>query len=648
MIKIIIISLLFYSQIFSQDSNFELFALSDLVKVFEDGYNLPSKKSELNLFGIKGETISAQFVIHSSVDLENVEIMFSDLVSSERDVAISSDAIKYNYVKSVPVNENSNLLQNESMVREAPALFPDYLSEEKEILIKKEKYQSVWLTISIPYEASVAVYSGNINVETSIGYRNIPIKLEVYPFEMPKESHLYTAIWYAMSNKYHDYEKKYDEKYWNLIEVYANNMAAHRQNVFRANLGSIKNRLDKEGNLIFNFVHFDHLVEIYESTGMLQLLETSALAKHANGWEGDKIILRDVTVFDEAKNENIDMKGEDYLPIFLPAFEKHLKEKGWFHKTAIHVADEPSNNNIISWREASEFVHNIAPNFKRMDAIEGSFFDDRLEIWIPKIDQLNIWNESFLKAKANGNELWYYMAMTTNAYPNRFIDSPLIEIRILRWLNYRFDISGYLHYGLNRWSSDDPFNELCHPRYGIGADAVVYPKKDGIINSIRWEQVRNGLSDYEYLWLLEKEVEKLKNEIGEDGSWINPKQRGMEIANNVVQTMTEFTRNPDILYVTKKEILDEITDMQTSPKLYVQTNPNAGSKLVYAPILLEITGWTERGTKIHIDNNEVQVSENGNFRTAIALTPQRNVVTIVASKGNSKKEIKRSYEVVYP
>ena len=68
--KTIIISLLFCSQIFSQNSQFELFAVSDLVKIFEDGYNLPAKQNELNVFGIKGDIVSAQLVIHSSAKKE--------------------------------------------------------------------------------------------------------------------------------------------------------------------------------------------------------------------------------------------------------------------------------------------------------------------------------------------------------------------------------------------------------------------------------------------------------------------------------------------------------------------------------------------------------------------------------------------------
>ena len=81
---------------------------------------------------------------------------------------------------------------------------------------------------------------------------------------------------------------------------------------------------------------------------------------------------------------------------------------------------------------------------------------------------------------------------------------------------------------------------------------------------------------------------------------------------------------------------------------YIQTNPPAGSKLVYGPIHLEITGWTEPGTEIFIDSEEVSVPMNGGFRKTISLTPSRNVITFNATDGDSKKEIIREYEIIYP
>ena len=41
---------------------FELFVVSDLVRVFEDGYNLPQARKVIDIFGIRNEYICAQCV----------------------------------------------------------------------------------------------------------------------------------------------------------------------------------------------------------------------------------------------------------------------------------------------------------------------------------------------------------------------------------------------------------------------------------------------------------------------------------------------------------------------------------------------------------------------------------------------------------
>ena len=39
--------------------SYRLFGVSDMFRVFEDGYNLPVTHDTINLFGIRGEVISA-------------------------------------------------------------------------------------------------------------------------------------------------------------------------------------------------------------------------------------------------------------------------------------------------------------------------------------------------------------------------------------------------------------------------------------------------------------------------------------------------------------------------------------------------------------------------------------------------------------
>jgi hypothetical protein len=64
---------------------FELFAISNLVRVFEDGYNLPQARKVIDIFGIRNEHICAQCVIKANQHLRRVTATLNDAVGlSER------------------------------------------------------------------------------------------------------------------------------------------------------------------------------------------------------------------------------------------------------------------------------------------------------------------------------------------------------------------------------------------------------------------------------------------------------------------------------------------------------------------------------------------------------------------------------------
>lgn len=104
-----LITLLFVcSSLSAQTVPFEVLAVSDLVKVFADGYRLDGPKATIDLFGIKDEILSAQFVIQARVDLKEVSVMTFDLRSDEGNAVIPASTLRYNFVKSVPLTKNSD------------------------------------------------------------------------------------------------------------------------------------------------------------------------------------------------------------------------------------------------------------------------------------------------------------------------------------------------------------------------------------------------------------------------------------------------------------------------------------------------------------------------------------------------------------
>ena len=356
--------------------------------------------------------------------------------------------------------------------------------------------------------------------------------MTVYPLQMPDKRHLMVTLWYS-TNQFpalHGTGEPYSESFYQVLREYAENMAAHRENVFRLDLSAIRATVSGSGKLSFDFSRYDRWAEIFFHTGHMDGLETGFVARHAGHWE-DGIELADFPAVKEGTNETVKIPGVAYLPQFLPVFEKHLRIK-WLDKTMFHIADEPAVWAVADWRRASQLVHRYAPSLRRIDAIEATDFRGDLEIWVPKLPHIYSWFDTYKQAQRDGNELWYYMAMPYDSFPNRFIDFPLIETRILYWLNYRLGLTGFLHWGFNQWT-DNPYETMNRIATGAGDAWTVYPKKGGLIDSVRWEATRNGLQDYEYLWLLQDRIARLKAEAGSSAAWIDPTQRGVELAGRV-------------------------------------------------------------------------------------------------------------------
>src|SRR5690606_1352327 len=54
---------------------------------------------------------------------------------------------------------------------------------------------------------------------------------------------------------------------------------------------------------------------------------------------------------------------------------------------------------------------------------------------------------------------WFYTCLWPKGnYANRFIDLPLIKTRLIHWINHKYAIDGYLHWGFNWWT-EEPFAE---------------------------------------------------------------------------------------------------------------------------------------------------------------------------------------------
>jgi hypothetical protein len=625
---------------------FEVFATSDAVRVFEDGYGHPNKLPEIRIFGLRNETISAQCVVEAHDDLKELVVSIGSLKQREGSANIPAENVTWNFVKSILIEQNTPKLRKSDLVRPAPARFPDCLSDDRRCSLSKGSLQAVYWTIRIPRDAEPGEYRAEVECTSGAAREALPLVLTVYPLTLPDERHLMVSEWFSTGRfkQHHGVDPVDSERFFKMLQVYAKNMAEHRQNVFQVGLDLIQSTRIADGKLHFDFSRFDRWAQVFWDTGRMDRLETGFVARFGEGrWHSREILLRDFRVTEQATGAMQQLPGKEFLPQFLPALAAHLCEKKWLDKTLFHICDETSNRNVAAWREASDFVHRCAPELRRLDAIETTHCLGRLEVWIPKLDHLSTWESAYEEARRQGSELWFYTVgiFQGGSLPNKTVDVPLIESRLLHWLNYRYGLKGYLHWGFNAWT-DDPINA---PGQHRGDGWHVYPTKDGLLDSLRWEQMRNGIQDYECLWLLENKIAGIKATLSPRvAELIEPSRRGVEIASQVVRTYSDFTRDPGVLYAARRQALEAILDLDVSPRVILQTNPPEHS-LVANDCAIDVHGWAEPGTSLRINGQEMPVAPDGLFLEQVAPSREGTIV-LEAESGKVRKTIVRTFRLL--
>lgn len=630
--------------------SFRLFAVSDMKRVFEDGYKLPPMCDTIKMFGIRGEVLSGQCALSPKNNISNVTVEVSALKNQVSGNVLPARNVEWNFVGSIPLTKNTPNQPLTAIVRPAPARFPDYLMAEKQINVNKGAWQSVWLTISIPGEAEAGKYAGKITIKSGQEEQSLPVVVIVYPLSLPVERHLKVAEHYNTRNfvKVHGIQEQYSGEWFAMLRRYADNMVTHRQNVFGVPMESIEITRLKTGELEFDFTHFDQIAQVFWNTGKMDYMETGGLGKWGpNGWSGSEILMIDLAAENSETGEKITLPGKDAFPFLLPAIESHLRQKGWLQKTLFHVRDEPSIHNALAWCELSKYVHKYAPDLIRMDAIETTYLLNDIEVACPKLDALGSWFGAYKKAQQKGVELWFYTVgiYQGSLFPNKTIDMPVIDNRIMHWLDYKYDITGFLHWGWNQWTAD-PYKDV---GMHIGDAWHVYPVKDGVLNSLRWEQMRNGLQDYECFLMLENKIKALKDSLGSRFGWIDPKQRSKEIAGEVVKGLAEHSDDPQILIQAKMKVINELLDFNKPPRIYFQTDPVVNSTLTKHSSAA-LMGWTEPGTKIVVNGRELPVSKEGLFLEQFGgefIDPTKihlgDKITVEASNSKGSKLIVRDF-----
>jgi hypothetical protein len=495
------------------------FVASSLDRIFPDGFVLrkATSGSAIGILAAKNEFESFQVVVKGGQDvLKAVRLEMGDLKNEKTGSLIPQAYVSWRVVGNV-------LTQKPYYSVKYVGLWPDPLLSLNVVDVLPGVFQSFWVTVYVPKNADSGVYRGRVKVLAGDGVlAEIPVLLRVFNFALSLESHLKTAFDFYGHITASRYPRRDDEtpegyqlRIQELNEKYVLDMLAHRMNpILNIDPASDQDMARAEQYRRFGLNNFS----IGNRGGTFN-----------NNWPSTDEEIEQLKSVYEMYSEKLQMSG--------------LRDFSY-----IYTWDEGEIGAPIV-KKITSMIHQASPKLKNMVCYHGFWDPQKDPDWGKDID---IWcfgmgdfNEIKMKVlKDLGMEMWTYVSGPGGSgYPNLAIDFDSIDYRIIPWLCWKHDIKGFLYWCVNWWPYADPFKTAMNTKWNQNGNGLLfYPGEDGPIDSLRLEIFRDGMEDYEYLYLLKQKVEEAKKK-NLDPAVISKYEKLLTIDKSIVESMWKFTKD---------------------------------------------------------------------------------------------------------
>lgn len=560
-----------YGYLFSNDNKCSVWWAESTYKISQER-PLPTEKSgNIGISSAKNEYESFQLVLKPKSDMDNISIEVSPLANNNgfkiSDIDVS--LVGYVYIK-VPTDRIGKV-----------GYYPDPLPPyKKPFSVKADQNQPIWVTVYVPSNAPAGDYKGKITLTSGKWQQQVDVLLHVWDFTLPKESHIKSAFGFSpwLLKKYHNLDT--DEELQTVVEKYYKNFSAHHISP-NSPTAPIKVEFDPTDpdNVKLDFTEFDRSAKKY-----LDEMGFTTLSLPIQGMGGGTFQSRyygELAGYKQGTPEY-----ERMFKSYLSQIQDHLEAKGWLDKAYIYWFDEPEPKDYDFVKEGMDIINKSAPKITRFltEQPEPELYG-YVELWCPVTPEYNF--ERAEQRRQFGEHFWWYICTgPKEPYCTLFIDHYATELRVWLWQTWKNKVEGILVWQTNYWTSplvfpepklqnpyEDPMSYVSgygNPEgfigyWGNGDGRFIYPPLEamegekslsGPVSSIRWEMLREGVEDYEYLWLLAEKVRQLKAKQSPDveSPLLQEAEKLLEVPSSITSSMTEFTFNPKPIYEHRERI----------------------------------------------------------------------------------------------
>ncbi|AMV39742.1 DUF4091 domain-containing protein [Planctomyces sp. SH-PL62] len=411
-------------------------------------------------------------------------------------------------------------------VEHGPGLVPDPLLPETRVALGPFETRSFWVSLRAPADARPGRRTLTARIVPWGGkdadVAAMPVELDVSELVVAPRRDFPVIHWWRGEATW-DYYKtgRFDERWWELTRDQLRNMFDHgsdvvsvpllvaRREPFERPCQLLEVDEPEPGKYRFDWERTRRFVAMCREIGFKKF-EWSHLWIYWGAENPVRVYTRKDDRFVMLWPPEISGYSDvflNFLDQFLPEFHAFLTAEDLLDGSYFHLSDEPGEGqHIANYKRARQILREKAPWMKGkvMDALSSIEYgrEGLTDIPIPLVSAA----QAYIDA---GIPHWvYYCCAPTGPWLNRFLDTPLSKIRMSGPLFYRLGAKGFLHWGFNYWhlmereAIGDPFHDASNgawPNIPYGDPFMIYPGKDGPLDSIRWEVFAESLQDYAVL-----------------------------------------------------------------------------------------------------------------------------------------------------
>ena len=416
-------------------------------------------------------------------------------------------------------------------VSRTPGLMPDLLTPiepEAWSMTANLLASSVRIEVNIPRDIAPGAYNLTVIMHNKRGELLIKktMRFTVLDEEIKEQSLIYTRWFYAdCISDYHGVPV-YSDRHFELIEGYLREAVECGINMILVpihtppldtDIGTYRTcvqlvDIEKKGDeYIFDFRNFDRFIEICKRVGV----KYYEMAHMFSQW-GAKCAAPIQVTFEGKKDYMFGWHVSSTDPMyteFLRQYIKAVSERLAYHEiqenTYFHISDEPSLEGMEAYRRASEIIKPHIGKARTMDALSNyDFYEQGLvECPVTAVNHINDFLEHNIE-----NQWAYYCCGPQYGFINSFIGTPGWRVRILGLLLYRYNIKGFLQWGMNFYNSAlslskiNPYVTTSGNGSWPSGDFIFYPANNGSYPSIRAKVTAEAIGDMDLCRTVEEYI----------------------------------------------------------------------------------------------------------------------------------------------